>query len=107
VHWPIPAKPEQLGDAARIAPVGLHGHRRQGRLHMPRLEQHSLEAGSAQPCMEPLRQWTRLKPNPADLQLLRTQEADQRLRLARHLRFARYLTLRIDNAHARQFQRHI
>lgn len=43
----IPAKTEQLGNAASIAPVGLHGHRRQCRLHMAGLHEHRLEAGAA------------------------------------------------------------
>ena len=44
----------QLGNATRIATVGLHGHRRQRRLHLPGLQQHRIVAGGNRPCIEPL-----------------------------------------------------
>jgi len=107
VHRTTPAKPPQLGDPPRIAPVGLHRHRRQGRLHRPGLQEHRLEAGTNQSGMKPLRQGTRLKSDPADLQLLRLQEADEHFGLARYLCFAHDLASCVHHTHAGQFQRHV
>ena len=41
VHRPEPSHAQQLGDPARILAVGLDHHRRQRRLHVPRLQQHT------------------------------------------------------------------
>ena len=57
--------------------------------------------------MKPLRQWPCFQSDPRDLQILLAQEADQRLRLTRHLGLAHHLALAIDQTHTGQFQRHV
>jgi hypothetical protein len=54
VHLLEPSHPQQLGKPTRILAVRLHGHRRQGRLHMPRLQQNGFKSRLRQPGMQPL-----------------------------------------------------
>src|SRR5579859_253751 len=98
---PVPAEPQQLGYAARIAAVGLHHHRRQGCLYMPRLQEHRLQAGGAQSCVDPLRQRTCFKRDARDRLLQRSKIANQVVGIARHLGLTDNATLRIEDAHAR------
>src|SRR5215510_7404975 len=54
VHLPEPSHPQQLCKPTRILAVRLHRHRRQCRLHMPRLQQNGLKSCLRQPGMQPL-----------------------------------------------------
>src|SRR5262249_31523276 len=54
VHLLEPSHPQQLCKPTRILAVRLHCHRRQGRLHMPRLQQNGLKSCLRQPGMQPL-----------------------------------------------------
>src|SRR5262245_54247653 len=54
VHRLEPSHPQQMGKPTRILAVRLHRHRRQCRLHMPRLQQNGLKSCLRQPGMQPL-----------------------------------------------------
>jgi len=54
VHLLEPSHPQQMGKPTRILAVRLHGHRRQCRLHVPRLQQNGFKSRLRQPGMQPL-----------------------------------------------------
>ncbi|MBV8703690.1 MAG: hypothetical protein JO118_08285 [Acetobacteraceae bacterium] len=74
---------------------------------MPRLQQDHVVAGFAQPVVEPLRQRAGLQADAGDRQPESAQEADQRLRLARHLGLAHDPPRGVQHAQAAQLQRHV
>jgi hypothetical protein len=75
VHRAEPAYPDHLGKPARIFAIGLHGHCRQGRLHMTRFQQNSFKSGPASAPDAPLRQWPRLKSYPLHSKTKRSKKA--------------------------------
>ena len=54
MHRPEPAKPHQLGNAARIVAVRLHRHRLEGITHVPRLQQLDRKTALSQRRKQPL-----------------------------------------------------
>ena len=64
VHRPEQVDPHHLGDAAGIVAVGLVHLRLEERLGMPGLDADHRQAGLGQSAEQPLRQGTRLKPDP-------------------------------------------
>ena len=74
---------------------------------MPGLKQLDGEPRLAQARVEPLRQWTRLKPDPSQRQRQLGKPAGQRLGLARYLRLAHDPPGRVHHTDARLFQRDI
>src|SRR3954471_17636887 len=104
VDGAVPAHAQELGDAARVLAVGLHDHRRQRRLDLPGLQQHRLEARPGQAGVQPLGERPGFEPDPGQRQAELAEEADQRLRLARHLRLADDPPARVDHADAAPFQ---
>jgi hypothetical protein len=107
VHRPEPAHAQQLRDAAGVLAVGLHNHGRKRRLHMPGLKQHGIVACPDQGRVQPLRQGAGLQADARQRQSEVVQEADQRLRLAGHLRLAHDPPRGVHHAHAALFQRHV
>jgi hypothetical protein len=107
VHRPEPAHPQQLGDAAGVLAVGLHHHRRQRRLHVPRLQQHRLEARLAQAGVQPLRQGAGFQADPRHLDAEAAEPGGQSLRFARHLGLAHDPPGGVHHAHAAVFQRDV
>src|SRR5205085_336004 len=57
--------------------------------------------------IKPLRLRPRLQPDPLQAKPERSKPGDQRRRLAQNLALANDLAARLDNAHARVFQRHV
>ena len=107
MHRTEPPKPHQLRNPARVIAVRLHRHRRQRRLHVPRLQQFDRKPHLPQRRIKPLRQWPGLQPDPLQPQSQRAEPGDQCLRLTRHLRLPSDLAGPVDNTHARAFQRHV
>src|SRR6266568_4009523 len=74
---------------------------------MPRLQQFHRQPRFPQRPIKPLRQWTRLQPDPLQVYAKRAQPGDQGHRLACHLALANNLAARVNNAYVRAVQRHI
>jgi hypothetical protein len=72
-----------------------------------RLQKNRFKAGPDQTGVQPLRQRTRFEPDARNRQTKPFKESDERFRLARDLAFLHDLAASVDNAHARQFQRHV
>jgi hypothetical protein len=104
VHRPKPAKPHQLGNAARVVAVSLDRYRAQGRMDVPRLQKLYRQARLLHLGIKPLRQRPGLQSNPHQRHSQRTEPPDQSLRLAHNLAFPNNLAARVNNAQARAFQ---
>ncbi len=74
---------------------------------MARLQQLHLQTRLLHPGVEPLRQRASLQAHPRQLNAQRLEPRDQSLRLAGDLRLTDNPPLRVHNAHARSFQRHV
>src|SRR5512139_1985942 len=107
MNRPKPAHPDQLGDAARVLTVGLHGHRRERRFHVPGLQKNGFKTGRAQSGMQPLRQRSGFKPNPRYRKVKILDKRHECIRVARDLGLLHNLPFRIHNTDAREFQRHV
>jgi hypothetical protein len=66
MHRTEPAQAHQLRHAARVVAIGLHRHRLQRRLDVPRLNQDRRKPRRRQPGMQPLRQRARLQTDPSE-----------------------------------------
>ena len=107
VDRPEPAHAEELGDAARVAPVRLDHHRRQRRPHVAGFQQHDLEAGLGEPAVQPGRQRSRLETDPLDLHPEIPDDLGERRGLAGRLHLFHHLPGGVHQAHARQLERHV
>ena len=94
-------------DAFGIPAIRLDRHRLQRRLHLPRLHQHSLEAGLAQSFVQPLRQRTGFEPDRRDPVRQLAHERNQRIGRASDLRLRHDLPLLAENADRRACKRYI
>jgi hypothetical protein len=99
-----PAHAQELGDAARIAAVGLDDHGRECRLHMPGLQEHDLEPSFLQASMQPLRQRAGLQANAGERQVQAGEKGGEHLRLTGDFGLADNLSRRIKDANAAEFQ---
>src|SRR3954453_16073315 len=102
------ADPHHLRDPARVVAVRLVDLlRRQQCLHVPRLDADHRQLGHCQRIDQPLRQRSRLDPNPAVAHAERAQQRDNIGRLGRDLLLQDYLAGFVDNAYRRFLHRHI
>jgi hypothetical protein len=107
VYRTKPAEPDQLRNAAGIIAVGLHRHRLERITYVPRLQQLDRKSNVPQRRVKPLRQRAGLQSDPLKPKPNRAEPRDQCSRLARNLRLPNNLASRINNAHARAFQRNV
>jgi len=74
---------------------------------VPRLQQFHRKPRLRHSRMEPLRQRSSFQSDPLCRRAICREPADQRLGLAQHLGLTNDPPLRVDNANAGEFQRHV
>src|SRR6478735_3172924 len=103
----VPARPEDLGEAAGVVAVGLVAHRGQGDADLPGLQADDFESGSLQPVSQVLGQRASLEADRLHVAAEAAQAIDDGIDLGRDLRLKTDLALVVDDADRDHPQRHV
>ena len=88
MHRTKPAQPHQLGDAASVIAIGLYWHCFECVPNVPSLEQFDCQSRLPDAHIQPLRQWSSLKPDPRYRKTQAAKPCDHDLRFAGYLGLA-------------------
>ena len=105
VHRPEPAHPQQLGDAASVAAIGLHLRGLERRPNLPGLHEHSLETMVRQASVQPLRHRPGFQPDAT--WRVRRQGSSDRIGVGRYRALEDDATLVVDHTDRGGLQRHV
>lgn len=92
MHGPEPAGSHQLGDAARVPPIGLHRHGPERSLGVAGLDADGRKAPRREPGLKPLRERAGFEAEALHLQTKAIEVSSDRVGVGGDLGFADNLT---------------